>query len=75
MIAGTAMVAVSHFKSPIYALHLGDLTISAYAGVFAVALNLVVSAVLTPVCDALGMKRLDDTTVSEDYDETWRNAA
>ncbi len=75
MLAGTAMVAVSHFKSPIYALHLGDLTISAYAGVFAVALNLVVSAVLTPVCDALGMKRLDDTTVSEDYDETWRNAA
>jgi len=69
MVAGTAMVAASGFKSPIYTLHLGTLAVSAYAGVFALALNLAVAVALTPLCDALGMKRLADTTRPEDYDE------
>ena len=69
MIAGTAMVAASGFKSPIYTIHFGTLAISAYAGVFALALNLLVSIALTPICDAVGMKRLGDETRPEDYDE------
>nr|WP_168206106.1 sodium:solute symporter [Geobacter sp. FeAm09] len=69
MITGTAMVAASGFKSSIYTIHVGTLAISAYAGVFALALNLLVSVALTPLCDAFGMKRLDDTTRPEDYDE------
>jgi solute:Na+ symporter, SSS family len=69
MVAGTAMVAASGFKSPIYTIHLGTLAISSYAGVFALALNLLVAIALTPLCDAMGMKRLEDTTKPEDYDE------
>ena len=69
MVAGTAMVAASGFKSPIYTIHLGDLAVSAYAGVFALALNLLVSIVLTPVCDAFGIKRLDDATRPDEYDD------
>ncbi|MDR3579755.1 MAG: hypothetical protein P4L44_07330 [Oryzomonas sp.] len=45
------------------------MSISACAGVFALALNLLVSIALTPMCDAFGIKRLDDTTKPEEYDE------
>jgi SSS family solute:Na+ symporter len=69
MISGTAMVAASGFKSSIYTIHFGSLAISAFAGVFALALNLLVSIVLTLICDATGMKRLADNTSPEDYDE------
>jgi len=69
MIIGTAMVATSGFKSAIYTLHLGSMTIPAYAGVYALAVNLIVSVVLTLVFDAVGMKRLPDKTRQEDYDE------
>jgi SSS family solute:Na+ symporter len=69
MISGTAMVAASGFKSSIYTIHFGSLAISAFAGVFALALNLLVSIVLTLICDATGMKRLADNTNPEDYDE------
>jgi SSS family solute:Na+ symporter len=69
MITGTAMVATSGFKSAIYTLHLGSMTIPAYAGVYALAVNLIISVVLTLVFDAVGMKRLPDKTRQEDYDE------
>ncbi len=69
MIIGTSMVATSGFKSAIYTLHLGSMTIPAYAGVYALAVNLIVSVVLTLVFDAVGMKRLPDKTRQEDYDE------
>jgi len=69
MITGTAMVATSGFKSAIYTLHLGSMTIPAYAGVYALAVNLVVAVVLTSIFDAIGIKRLPDTTQREDYEE------
>jgi len=69
MITGTAMVATSGFKSAIYTLHLGGTAIAAYAGVYALAANLVVAVVLTLVFDALGVKRLPDKTQQEDYDD------
>lgn len=69
MISGTAMVAASGFRSPIYTIHFGETPITAYAGVFALAANLLVAVALTPVCDALGVKRRQDQTVPEDYDE------
>ncbi len=69
MIIGTGMVATSGFKSPIYTLHLGSLAIPAYAGVYALAVNLIISVVLTVVFDAIGIKRLPDKTRQEDYDE------
>lgn len=69
MLSGTAMVAASGFKSSIYTLHIGSLAISAYAGVFALALNLVVTVLATPLCDALHIKRFNDITSAEDYDD------
>jgi len=69
MATGTAMVATSGFKSAIYTLHLGSLAIPAYAGVYALAANLVVAVILTLVFDAIGIKRLPDKTRQEDYDD------
>jgi SSS family solute:Na+ symporter len=69
MISGTAMVAASGFKSPIFTIHLGTLAIPAYAGVFALVLNIVVSVVFTFVLQAAGAKRHPDATSPEDYDE------
>lgn len=69
MITGTAMVATLGFKSAIYTLHVGNVAIPAYAGVYALAVNLVVSVVLTLIYDAMGIKRLPDRTRQEDYDE------
>lgn len=69
MITGTAMVAASGFTSPIYAIHIAGMTLSAYAGVYALLINLLVAIVLTPLCDALGMVRLPDKTAPSDYDE------
>ncbi|MBJ6723926.1 monocarboxylate uptake permease MctP [Geomesophilobacter sediminis] len=69
MISGTAMVAANGFKSPVYSLHLGTFTLPAYAGVFALVINIVVAVALTPVCDALRMKRLPDVTKPLDYED------
>lgn len=69
MLSGTAMVAASGFKSPIFTIHLGSLAIPSYVGVFALALNILVSVGLTPVFQWLGAKRHADVTSPEDYDE------
>jgi SSS family solute:Na+ symporter len=69
MMTGTSMVATSGFKSAVYTLHLGGMAIPAYAGVYALAANLIVAVVLTLVFDAMGMKRLPDHTRQEDYDD------
>jgi len=37
--------------------------------VFALGLNLLVSIVLAPMCDAFGIKRLDDATRPDEYDD------
>ncbi len=75
MVTGTAMVAASGFKSPIYTLHIGDMSFAAYAAVFALIVNMAVAAVLTPLCDALGMRRHADLTEPSDYEEEEGNVA
>jgi len=74
MVSGTAMMAATGFKSPIYTIHLGDMAVTAYAGVFALALNLIVAVALTPICDLLGMGRREDRTSPTDYDEEVQEA-
>ncbi|TWJ16571.1 monocarboxylate uptake permease MctP [Geobacter argillaceus] len=69
MASGTAMMASSGFKSPLYTVHLGEMSFSAYAGVFALALNLLMAVALTPVCKALGIEHREDKTKPEDYNE------
>ena len=46
MIAGTGMAMANHFKGSIYALHIGGTTISAYAAIYALIVNIVVTVVL-----------------------------
>jgi SSS family solute:Na+ symporter len=63
------MMAATGFTSPIYTIHLGGMAVTAYAGVFALALNLIVAIAFTPVCDFLGIRRWEDKTRAEDYNE------
>lgn len=67
MIAGTLMTAVSGFKSPVYTFYVGGTAIAAYAGIFALLFNIIVSVILTALFDALGIKRFSDETKPEDY--------
>ena len=62
--AGTAMfVAVN---SPNYPLKIGNFTFPGYAALYTVVLNLVLAIVLTPLFNAMGGKRIDET-VAADY--------
>jgi SSS family solute:Na+ symporter len=61
MAAGTAMLAMNGFVSVVA---VGDLQV--YAAIVALALNLTVAAVLTPVLDRLGVPRGLDTTATEE---------
>ncbi len=65
MIAGTAMAASQGFSS-IYPLSIGGFSFAAYAGLYALLLNLVVSVVLTPILSSL-TERGEDETSSNDY--------
>jgi len=67
MAAGTAMV-ISQRLTAVFPLHLGGITISAYAAIDALLLNLVVSYALTLVLNALGMRGSADQTASADYE-------
>ncbi|WP_236573026.1 sodium:solute symporter family protein [Streptomyces sp. GS7] len=63
MAAGTALLCLHDFSSVVN-LSLGPLHASVYAALTALALNLAVSAVLTPVLDRLGIPRNSDSTLS-----------
>jgi solute:Na+ symporter, SSS family len=65
---GTWMAADLGFKTAVYPLHWGDASISLYAALAAFAANVVVAAVLTPVCAALGFRRGSDETAAADYE-------
>lgn len=67
MTAGTWMAASQHFKA-IYPLHLGDFTIPAYAALFALVLNLVVTVSLSLLAAARGWRGAADLTTASDYD-------
>jgi solute:Na+ symporter, SSS family len=63
--AGTAMAAAMNF-TPTYALSLSGYAFPGYTAFYTVILNLVIAIVLTPVFNAMGGKRVDET-VAADY--------
>jgi SSS family solute:Na+ symporter len=66
MVAGTAMTASQAFSS-IFPLSIGGFSFAAYAGLYALAANLVVAAILTLVFPALGATHGEDETSDTDY--------
>lgn len=68
MAAGTGMAMANHFKSSIYALHIGSSTYSAYAAIFALIANVVVTVVLSVIFNALKVGAGEDTTTAHDYE-------
>jgi solute:Na+ symporter, SSS family len=69
MAAGTAMV-ISQRLTAVFPLHVAGVTISSYAAVDALLLNLVISYALTFVLNALGKHGRTDQTSSTDYDDS-----
>ncbi len=69
MTCGTLMAASSDLKSSVYELDLLGVSITAYEGIFALAVNLVVAGALTLVLPALGLRRGRDETAAGDYEE------
>ncbi|MFJ8677154.1 sodium:solute symporter [Streptomyces sp. NPDC093589] len=63
MTVGTSLLCLHDFSSVVN-LGIGPLHASVYAALIALALNLAVSAALTPVLDRLGIPRNSDSTVS-----------
>jgi Na+/proline symporter len=68
MVLGTAM-AVSQNFSAVFPLHIGATTMPGYTALYALIVNLSVSAVVTLIFDAFHISRHPDTTVAEDYDD------
>jgi SSS family solute:Na+ symporter len=69
MVSGTLMATSSDFKTSIYELHIFGTTISAYEAIFALAVNVIVSVVLTFVFRAVGAYHGHDETSPGDYQE------
>jgi SSS family solute:Na+ symporter len=69
MAVGTAMAIDQDFKSSVYPLDLFGLHINAYEAMFALAANLIVCLVATPIFRALGVADGPDHTIPEDYVE------
>jgi SSS family solute:Na+ symporter len=72
MVAATYMPATTynpetHRFSTIYTLHIGSITIAGFEALYAFIANLLVSAVLTIIFDALKVKRGADRTTPADY--------
>ena len=66
MIGGTAMAGSQSFTS-IFPLQLGSLTLPAYAGLYGLAANRIVSVVLTPIFDGGKLACKADATDAHDY--------
>jgi solute:Na+ symporter, SSS family len=64
--AGTAMAFAAHLTAA-YPLAFGGYTFPGYTALYTLVLNLIVAAVLTPLCDALGASERSDATVAADY--------
>ncbi len=67
MVTGTLMTASLHFATTIYPLHVGGMVIPAYAALYALVLNLVVSGVLSVVFHTAGISAGSDQTAHSDY--------
>ena len=68
MIAGTEMVLSQGFK-PIFPLQFGGTTVSIYAAIAALVVNLGLVVLLTFVCRAVGVPTGTDPTTAADYEE------
>ena len=64
---GTYMVYELHFKATVYPLHIGQVTVPGYAGLWALVVNLAVVAIATPILDAAGQESGEDVTGPDDY--------
>ena len=67
MIVGSAMVWSQGLRSSIYPLRIGSVTISAYAAIDAIIINIVVAVLLTLVFKAMGVNSGSDETLPADY--------
>lgn len=65
---GTYMAIAQSFKSSVFPLVLGGVTVPGYAAVWALIANLIVAAVFTLLFTALGMGKQQDETVASDYE-------
>jgi SSS family solute:Na+ symporter len=68
MATGTWMASTLGFKANVYPLHVGGTTVSGYAALWALVVNLAVAAVVTVAMDSLRVGRGEDATKSEDYE-------
>ncbi len=67
ILTGTELAFKTELK-PVYALAFGGHTFPGYSAFYTLLLNLVLAAVLTPVCNALAATRAErDETVAADY--------
>ena len=69
MALGTWMAADQDLKSSVYALNWAGIHFTAYEAVFALALNLIVTVVLTALLRAVGLRDAADDTRADDYYE------
>lgn len=69
IVSGSAMAWTQQLRSSIYSLHWKGISISAYAAIDALLLNLLVATALTPLLNAFGVDRGSDETVAADYEE------
>jgi solute:Na+ symporter, SSS family len=53
--------------TPYYTLPIGGLNVPGYAALWTVVLNLVIAIVLTPIFNAMGGKRVDETVAADYY--------
>lgn len=67
MIIGTGMAAAESFKTSIYPLHIGHSVYLAYAGVWAIIVNIVIVVVLSVLFNALNISNGTDDTQEQDY--------
>ena len=62
------MAAATGFRSAVYPLHVGNVSVTAYAAIDAFVLNVIVAVVATLVLDAWRVPRAGDETVRPDYE-------
>ncbi len=67
IVSGTWMAASLHFAGSIYAIHLFGTIVPGYAALWSVAINIVVSFVLSALFNAVASDRHKDATRAEDY--------
>jgi SSS family solute:Na+ symporter len=68
MATGTAMAWARDLKSSVYPLHIGGHVFAVYAAVPALLVNLMVSAAVTVLLNALGHDQDTDATIAADYE-------